>query len=122
MNNGNFKIPCSKKSFFKRWLLITQPFHKLKPRQVSILTELLYYHNLMKDDHDDEDELWEAVFDYSIKLKIRNDLKIEDHIIQNSLTILRKSGIINKRRIKEQFIPKIKNGKYILNFEFIIDE
>jgi len=121
MNNGKFKIPCNKRNFFKRWLLITQPFHKIKKRQVSILTELLYHHDMLKNDYNNEDDLWKAVFDYETKLKIRNDLNIEDHIIQNSLTILRKAGIIEKRKIKDKFIPDVKNGKYELKFEFIID-
>jgi len=121
MNNGKFKIPCNKKSFFRRWLIITKPFHKLRPRQISILTELLYHYDMLKDDYEDEDLLWKTVFDYETKVKIRNDLKIEDHIIQNNLTILRQSGIIKDNKIVSKYLPKIVNGKYKLEFEFIIN-
>lgn len=121
MNNGKFKIPCNKKNFYKRWLLITKPFHKLKPRQISVLTELLYYYDMLKDDYKDKDLLWKMIFDYETKLKIRNDLNIEDHIMQNSLTILRKSGVIKNNRIIDKFIPVIEDNKYKLEFEFVID-
>tara|TARA_R110000796_G_scaffold236214_1_gene355438 strand:+ start:8881 stop:9249 length:369 start_codon:yes stop_codon:yes gene_type:complete len=121
MNNGKFRIPCNKRNFFKRWLLITKPFHKIRPRQIEVLTEILYHHDMLKDDYKDEIELWKVIFDYSTKLKIRNDLNIEDHIIQNSLSILRKSGIIKNNKVIDRYIPIIKNNKYELKFEFIID-
>lgn len=121
MNNGKFKIPCNKKSFFRRWLIITSPFHKLKPRQISVLTEILYYYDIMKDSFDNDDDLWASVFDYSTKMKIRENLKIEDYILQNSLSLLRKSGVIKNNKVIDKFIPTVINDRYKLEFEFIID-
>lgn len=123
MNNGKFKIPCDKRSFYRYWLIITQPFHKLRKRPMTILTELLYHYDSLKEYYVDEDDetIWKIVFDYETKLKIRNDLKIEDHIIQNALTVLRKSNIIIDNKIVSKYIPVIKDNKYELNFQFLID-
>lgn len=121
---ANLNVPL--KQLFIRWLEITRAFHKLSNQEQQVLALLLYYHYILKKDITNNKILWKMVFDYDTKLKIKEELDMNDNIFQNKLTELRKKNIIKNNEINPYFIPDLsldsKNFKVIFNFNIIDNE
>lgn len=113
------------KKLFKDWLYLTKIFHKLTKQEINILALFLYEHYKLKKDITNEKILNKVLFDYDIKMSIKEELDIKDPSLQNAMTSFRKKGIIVDNRLSKLFIPQIekdsKNFKLIYNFN-IIDE
>lgn len=120
--NINIKI----KDLFFKWLEITRPLHKLPNQQQDVLALLLYYHYKIKHETTNEKILWKIVFDYDTKMKIKEDLDINDNTLQNVLSQLRKKKIIIDNKISSIFIPSLelntKNFKIVYNFNIVDNE
>lgn len=91
----------------KSFLSLTKPMHKMTSQEINILTLFLVFHYEEKDNFTRESDLWKFLFDYDTKLKIKNKLNIGDGVFQNTLTSLRKKGIIKNNRIVPYFILNI---------------
>ncbi len=117
-------IKTTNKNFFKHWLLLTKPLHKLPTAEINILALLLYYYFEYKKEIKSEELIWKFVFDYTTKNKIKKELNIKvDQSLQNVLYSLRKKKIINNNIISKSFIPNIKDNEHSLIFKFeIIDD
>lgn len=113
------------KKLFKDWLYLTKIFHKLTKQEINVLSLFLYEHYNLKKEITNEKILNKVLFDYDIKMKIKEELNIKDPSLQNAMTSFRKKGIIVNNRLSKLFIPQIekdsKNFKLIYNFN-IIDE
>jgi len=117
--NINIRI----KDLFFKWLDITYAAHKLPKQKRDILALFLYHHYLLKGEITNNKILWKMVFDYDTKLKIKEDLDIDDQALQNTLTYYRKNNIIVNGIINPAFIPNIevnsKQFKIIYNFNIV---
>jgi len=127
MNNiKTANLNVSLKDLFSRWLDITKAFHKLNNQEQQVLALLLYYQYVLKKDITNNKILWKIVFDYDTKLKIKEELNMNDSVFQNNLTHLRKKNIIINNEINPYFIPELtndaKNFKVIFNFNIIDNE
>jgi len=116
-------INVSLKQLFINWLDITKKFHGLNNQQQQILALLLYYHYTFKKDITNNKILWKIVFDYDTKLKIKEELNMNDNILQNNLSQLRKKKVIVDNEISPFYIPDLtldsKNFKVIFNFNIV---
>lgn len=114
------------KNLFFRWLDITKSFHKLNNQQQQVLALLLYYHYQFKKETTNNKILWKLVFDYDTKMKIKEELDMNDNVFQNTLTNLRKKNVIVDGEISKFYIPdldlKSKNFKVIFNFNILDNE
>lgn len=119
-------LNVSLKQLFSRWLDITKAFHKLNNQEQEVLALLLYYHYILKKDITNTKILWKMVFDYDTKLKIKEELDMNDSIFQNNLTKLRKKNIIINNEVNPYFIPDLTvdstNFKVIFNFNIVDNE
>tara|TARA_R110000851_G_scaffold296262_2_gene451346 strand:+ start:6483 stop:6863 length:381 start_codon:yes stop_codon:yes gene_type:complete len=119
--NINIKL----KQLFKRWLEITNVFHKLTNQQEKVLALILYYHYKYQKDISNDKILWKIIFDYDTKALIKEELDIKDQVFQNILYQLRKKNIIIDNRVVKTYIPDLeqnsKTFKVTFNFS-IIDE
>ena len=122
-NNKTANINITLKNLFFRWLDITKSFHKLNNQQQQVLALLLYHHYQFRKETTNNKILWKLVFDYDTKLKIREELNMNDNILQNTLTNLRKKNAIVNGEISKVFIPdldlKANNFKIVFNFNII---
>ena len=113
------------KQLFKRWLEITNVFHKLTNQQEKVLALILYYHYKYQKDISNDKILWKIIFDYDTKALIKEELDIKDQVFQNILYQLRKKNIIIDNRVVKTYIPDLeqnsKTFKVTFNFS-IIDE
>lgn len=114
------------KNLFFRWLDITKSFHKLNNQQQQVLALLLYYHYVYRKETTNNKILWTIVFDYDTKMKIKEELNMNDNSFQNILTNLRKKKVIIDGEISSLFIPDLdlnsKNFKVIFNFNIVDNE
>lgn len=112
-------LNVSLKRLFKLWLEITKPFHGLTPQQQSILALFLYHHYNLKNEITNEKILWKILFDYNTKMKIKEELNLQDQTLQNNLTQLRKKGIIKDNTIVSTYIPELDQDSN--NFKIVFD-
>lgn len=122
MNSKPILIPTTFKRFFRQYLELTSPFHKLRAREMDILALLCYFYYIEKSNFQREDDLWRKVFDYDTKLKIKLELGMEDYSLQNLLSSLRKKGVIMGNRISPAYLLPIsatsENFTVYFKFEF----
>jgi len=114
-NKKTVNIKTDTEGFFRRWLTLTQPFHKLASREQEVLAVLLYYHYLFKKTTRDENVIWKMVFDYSTKAKLKEKLDMKDGTLQTTLSKLRKKNVIVKNRIISTLIPNLSDNA--VNFQ-----
>lgn len=111
------------KDLFKHWLLITRHFHNLTKQEIEVLALLLYYYYKLKKEITNEKIVWQVLFDYETKSDIRKELKIKDPSFQNTLSSMRKKGVIQNNKIVKTYIPELeknaKNFKIIFNFDIL---
>ncbi|MCT4631292.1 MAG: hypothetical protein N4A76_00980 [Firmicutes bacterium] len=116
----NIKVPL--RVAFNNYLLLTRPFNKLTDREASVLALLLYYNETYKPNFKLDKDRWDKVFHYDTKLKIREELGIEDYTLQNVLTGLRKKKAVINNVIPQHFIPEFDDqGRFRLIYNFQID-
>lgn len=97
-------IPTTKDKYFRQGLEIIRhipPLNKLSNRELDVLAYLLYYDHEYRDIQADLRE--KLVFDYTIRVAIRDSIGVSEAVLNNLLTSIRKKGIIKGKKI----IPKI---------------
>lgn len=123
-NNKNINVQgfkVSKESFFRVWLMILQPFLKLRNKELELLAKLLYHRYLISLEVKNKEMLDELLFSSKIKKRILLELDIPEHAYNNLLSCLRKKKIVNDKSINKQIIPTITepfdNFKLIYNID-----
>jgi len=89
------------------FLNITRSMHKMTEQEIRVASLFLYYHHLEKCNFVREIDLWKHLFDYSTKLKIKEQIGITDAGLQNVLTSLRKKGVIDNNKFKSYYLLDI---------------
>lgn len=119
INIQSFKV--SEENFFKMWLMILQPFLKLRNKELELLAKMLYHRHLISLEVKNKEMLDELLFSTKIKKKILQELDIPEYAYNNLLTCLRKKNVINDKSINKQIIPVIKqpfnNFKLVYNID-----
>tara|TARA_R110000851_G_scaffold315229_5_gene477632 strand:+ start:19362 stop:19742 length:381 start_codon:yes stop_codon:yes gene_type:complete len=117
--NINIKL----KDLFFKWMEITKPFHKLTSQQQKVLALFLFYHFKYKQEITNQKILWKIIFDYDVKMLIKEELGLKDAGFQNIMHQFRKKGIITNKKISSAYIPSLetgaKNFKIIFNFNVV---
>lgn len=123
LNVQSFKV--TKESFFKMWLMILQPFLKLRNKELDVVAKLLYHRYLISLEVKNKEMLDDLLFSTKMKKQIILELGIPEYAYNNLLTPLRKKKIIIDNSINKQIIPVIKepfdNFKLIYNFDIVED-
>ena len=128
MNKKQVVIKSNRKSFFRYWMTLTKPFHKLRPKEQELLASFIYYFYEYKVKINDDRLAWKMVFDYDTKLLIKSDLNdMKDSVLQNLMTSLRKSKALvtdGYEKVNSAYIPKIDIDakRFDLTFTILINE
>ena len=121
-----FIIKTNEKNFFRHWLILTKPLHKLPNQKIEVVALLLHTYFNFKKEISNDDLAWKLTFDYDSKLKIKNEMGIStDQIFSNLLTTLRRDKVIINNKISKSFIPNIdlKNtNMFSLIYKFEIND
>lgn len=120
MKNINVQsIKTNEAKFFKVWLTILQPFLKLRNQELDVLAKLLYYRYTIAKQVKNKEIVDQLLFNTTTRKKIKQELKIQDYSFNNTLTALRKKGLIVNNSINSKVIPKIDNSTK--NFKLVYD-
>lgn len=111
----------SLENFFRMWLVILQPFLKLRNKELELLSKLLYHRYLISLEVKNKEMLDELLFSNKVKKQIMKELDLPEHGYNNLLSSLRKKQIIIDKSINKQIIPVITepftNFKLVYNID-----
>lgn len=97
-------ITTNLKAYFRQMLELIRsmpPLDNLTDRDLDVLSIYLYYDYIYKDI--EESLRQKLVFDYDVKVKIMEQLNIKEYSLNNSLTILRRKGILKGRALISRY-------------------
>ena len=119
INIKNLNIP--KKKFFMYWLQFLKPYHKLRDKEIEMLSLFLNKRYELSEKIKDDDLLDTMLFDKKIKDEIREEMNYSSHqVFNNMLSSLRSKGVIINGKINKGLIPELLEGsdnfKLIFNF------
>jgi hypothetical protein len=113
-------IETSLKNFFKYFLIFTKALNKLRPKEIDLLTEILYKNHLELNNFKYDSDRWNKVFSLDSKNEYKKNLEIEDYTLQNLLSSLRKKKVIKNNEVMDYYLPKISNNNFQLIYNFNI--
>lgn len=111
-------IKTNEENIFYLWAKILGNFHplnKLAEKDLKVYSEILKYFYKYKNTK--EDLRWKMIFDYDTKLSMQENLGLSYASFSNSLTKLRKHGIIINGRVKEALLFKPDKDN-VITFKF----
>ena len=117
-------LNLDKEKFFIYWLQFLKPYHKLRDKEMEMLSLFLLKRDELSEKIKDEALLDSMLFDKKIKEEIRKKMKYSNHqVFNNMLSSLRAKNVIIDNKIHKGLIPNLteKNFKLVFNFN-IIDE
>lgn len=114
-------IPTTKLKYFRQGLQVIRdipPLNDLSNRELDVLSHLLYYNYLYKDIAENLRE--KLVFDYEVRVAIRDSIGISEPVLNNLISSLKKKGIIKGKKIIPSILLNPDNPDIV--FKFKIDE
>ena len=107
-------VPCTKKSFFYKWLEFLKPFHKLTNREMEIAAAFLAKREELSKVISDSTILDTMLMSEDTKRKIREECNITLPHFQVVMGELRKSKFIDNNSINPKFIPNLSNDNNVM--------
>lgn len=109
------------------WLQFLKPYHKLRDKEMEMLSLFLNKRYELSKKITDEDLLDTMLFDKNIKDQIKKEMNYSNHqVFNNMLSSLRSKGVIINGKINKGLIPDLgedgDNFKLIFNFNIREDE
>lgn len=93
-----------------------QPILNLRKREADVLAQLLWFNNTKRDITNLTDR-FELIFSSKTRKAIMENLNINDSVLQNTFSILRKKKIIVNNQIPVKYHFYIINGDLELTFK-----
>lgn len=124
MNNINVKtINTTIENLFTLWLNFLKPYHKLRDKEIEILSFIIYKRYQLSKKISDDKIIDKILISKELKEEIKEKFNYKDiQIVSNMLTTLRNKGVIKDNKIIKGLIPNITDDKnFKLIFNFVID-
>ena len=124
MNNINVKtINTTIENLFTLWLNFLKPYHKLRDKEIEILSFIIYKRYRLSKKISDDKIIDKILISKELKEEIKEKFNYKDiQIVSNMLTTLRNKGVIKDNKIIKGLIPNITDDKnFKLIFNFVID-
>lgn len=124
MKNINVQtLKVDERKFFVMWLMLLQPFLKLRDQERQVLASLLYYRHTIEQQVKNKSIIDELLFNTKTRKKIREELDIESYSFNNILSSLRKKKLIVNNSLNTKVIPKVQqdfeNFKLVYNLDIV---
>ena len=121
--NKNIKrIHTTKKSMFRYWLEFLKPYHKMRTKEIEVLSLMLYYRYELSREIQNSEMVDTVLFSTKTRLKIRSELdNMGQRNFNNILTALRNKNVLSKEnKITNVLIPNMTEDGFQLIFDFEI--
>lgn len=97
------------------------PLTSLRNRELDLLAILMYYNAKYRDVQ--QDLRLRIILDTSTKRDMQKEIKMSEDAFNNNLSLMRRSGVLNKDGSLPSFLQIMINDKYEILFNFnIIDK
>lgn len=116
-------INTEPKRLFRQVLEIIRsipPLDKLRTRELDVLSILMYYN--YKFANIDDELRWRIIYDSSTKKEMQKEIGVTEDIFNNNLSLIRKTGLIDKDGKLTKALQVIPGKTYKLEFNFNIVE
>ena len=121
--NKNIKrIHTTKKSIFRYWLEFLKPYHKMRTKEIEVLSLMLYYRYELSREISNPEIIDTILFSTKTRVDIRSELgNMGQRNFNNILTAFRSKGILSKdNKITSVLIPNMSEDGFQLIFDFDI--
>lgn len=120
--NNISRIRLGREEFFKTWLIVLKPFHKLTDRLINVAAMFLEKREELSRTIKDESVINKIIMTRETKNEIRDKSNLTKSHFQMVMTKLRRSGFITKNGINMKYIPDIQQSDnsfgLFFHFEF----
>ena len=117
--NNVIYLKCSDISFYKMWIEMLEPFHKLTAREREVAARILVQYFKMKESIQDPEMLKEVLWSYTSRKDMRESLKMSQAHFQMILGKLRNAGVLIDGDINPKYIPHTsEDPRFMLSIVF----
>lgn len=103
--NNVFLVPCTEESFYRAWVEILTPYHKLTSREKDVAARILMQYFKFKESISDPEVLRDLLWSRKSRKDIMDSLRMSQAHFQMVLAKLKSSGFIVNGDINLRFIP-----------------
>lgn len=122
MVNNIIRIPSSvSKDFFKYWLVVLKPYHKMTDKEIDIVACFLRKRYELSEKISDPELLDKFLMSEETKKEVREECGIPLSYFQVIMSRFKKRGVLVEGRINPKFIPRIKRGEESFQLLFLFD-
>lgn len=122
-NKGNgvstIMMKCTEDSFFRVWMEILAPFHRLTPRERDVAARILMQYFKLKKSVSDRETLRDVLWSKPSKDDMQKSLGMSTPHFQLALRHLKAARFLQgDYNINPRFVPHVKDGDtgYVLKF------
>lgn len=117
----NININTTERKFYRQLLELLRsfpPLNRCANNELDVLGELLYFNHVYSGL--DQTIRNKIIFDYDTRVDICKNLNMNEAVFRNTLTQLRKKGLIKERQLIFK-MPALTNNKFVISFTFNIE-
>lgn len=117
-------IKTTQKKIYRQILEVMRsipPLDVLRNRELDVLAMLMYYNYIYRGL--EEGIRWRIIYDTETRRKMQADLEMNEDVYSNNLSLIRKSGLIDRETGKlASFLCFAVDKGFEVNFNFKIEE
>lgn len=119
--NNVFLVPCTDVSFYRAWIEILTPYHKLTAREKDAAARILMQYFRFKDNCQDAEVLRELLWSKRSRQDLMESLKMSRAHFQMILASLKSAGFIKDGEINPRFLPHKVEGDTRFMLQIVFD-
>lgn len=120
--NNIIRIPSSVSGdFFKHWLVVLRPYHKMTDKEIDIVACFLRKRYELSEKITDPELLDKFLMSEETKKEVREECGIPLSYFQVICSRFKKRGVLVNGRINPKFIPKMRRGEDNFQLLFLFD-
>lgn len=118
--NNVFLVPCTENSFYRAWVEVLTPYHKLTAREKDVAARILAQYFKFKESIPDPEVLRDLLWSRKSRKDIMESLSMSQAHFQMVLAKLKTAGFIKDGDINPRFIPHKLQGdsRFMLQVAF----
>ncbi len=109
--DGVVVIPTDNNSFFRAWLQVMRPIHKLTPKEMDFFAIMLKKRAKIASEIKDSFIIDSLLFKEESKAEMLKEAGITDSHMKIILHNLRKNNVLINKRVNPRYIPDWEEGK-----------
>lgn len=103
--NNIIALRCTDESFYRMWVEILTPFHRLTNRERDVMARIISQRFKLQESISDPAMLKEVLWSQTSRRDMRESLKMSQANFQMTLSKLHKAGVLVDGDIRPQYIP-----------------